>query len=348
MNSTNELYLEDLNTAWKNIPGKEEICNKAFLVTGITGQIGAFIVDMLMYANSNYNAGIKIYASGRNEELCRKMYSDYLENSCFELVLWDVTEKLEFNKAADYVLHLAGDGYPEAFKNRPVETMTPALTGTLSLLNYAKDKDVKCLLYASSGEVYGMGNGGEKGYVETEAGYIDTMQPRSCYPMAKRAAETLCAAFCAEYGICTKVARLSHIYGPRLSEKDNRATTQFFNKALAGEDIVLYSAGRQMRSYTYVADAVSGLFTILIKGEAANAYNVANRDSRVTIAEFANIISERAGVEQVFRIANESEARELTPIEYAVLNSDKLESLGWTGKYDINTGIANCISINRN
>ena len=98
--------------------------------------------------------------------------------------------------------------------------------GMLNLLEYTKEYEISRILYISSSEVYG--NKQSVGiYQEDDYGYIDLLNPRACYPSAKRAAETLCSAYRAEYGIDFVIARPGHIYGPTMTENDTRASSQF-------------------------------------------------------------------------------------------------------------------------
>ena len=143
------------------------------------------------------------------------------------------------------------------------------------------------------------------------------------------------------------MVRPSHTYGACTSVQDNRATAQFLKKAMDGERIVLYSKGTSVRSYTYVADCVSGLFTVLTSGINGEVYNIANADSRISIVEFANILAQQANTDWCIETSNENQKIEQTPIEYAVLDSSKIEMLGWTGIYDINKGIKNMVEIKR-
>lgn len=98
----------------------------------------------------------------------------------------------------------------------------------------------------------------------------------------------------------TVIVRTSHTYGPFMTATDNRAHVQFFKNALAGEDIVLKSAGSQMRSYNYVGDCVSALLTVLVNGELGEAYNLANSEAKLTIAQLAGRIAEAETKKVVF------------------------------------------------
>ena len=147
---------------------------------------------------------------------------------------------------------------------------------------------MKRMVYISSGEVYGEGDGSE--FSETSSGYVDCASVRACYPSSKRAAETLCMAYGAEYGADVVIARLSHTYGPGFTESDNRVYAQFIRNVLRGEDIVLKSRGEAFRSWLYVVDAAHAILRLLLDGERANAYNVAHSESNISIRELSELI----------------------------------------------------------
>lgn len=343
----NEIYQDDLRNALNSTVNVKELYRKRILITGATGLIGSFAADMLLYANKTENAGIEIYLLARDEKRLRERFVSNLDENRLHLIVQDVVELLRLDTEVDYIIHAAGDGFPAAFREHPVETMTPALFGTYQLLQYARGSALQKFLYISSGEVYGKSLSADHAFTEQECGYLDSMRARSCYPMAKRCAETLCVSFKEQYHTPVVIARPSHTYGACTSIHDNRATVQFLNNAVAGKDIILHSVGKQMRSYTYVADCVSGILTVLINGSNGEAYNIANADSRMTIAEFAHILSEKAGIGYIIKEPDVDEKKEHTPIEYAVLDSTKLEQLGWQGQYDADRGIWNMLNIKR-
>lgn len=337
----NDTYREDLANVIHSVNNYQQFYGKKFLVTGATGMLGAFVIDMLMYMNDTENANIDIWALGRDEDKLKKRFASNVPSERLHFVIQDVTRPITLTDKMDYILHFAGDGYPAAFFDHPVETMTPAFIGTYSLLQYASQiKDCRFLL-ASTGEVYGQ-IGDKEQIGEKDLGYIDLNSFRSCYPTAKMAAESLCVSFAHEYEVDAVIARFSHVYGGCMSEKDNRATAQFIRNAFEGQDIVLCSEGKQMRSYTYVADAIIGAMTILIGGETGQAYNVANKQSRITVGEFAKIVAEACNVKLRFDIAVKIGE---TPITFAVLDSSKIEQIGYVGRYSIKEGITRAIRV---
>ena len=351
MYGKSETYQRDLENALRGTIHIEVLFHKSILITGATGLIGSFLTDLLLYANRTRDAGVRIFALARDERRLRGRFGSATDAEGLHLLVQDVTEPPRLPEPVDYMIHAAGDGYPAAFRTHPVETMMPALFGTYRLLEYAREhmteRPLRQFLFVSSGEVYGNMTGEGCAFAEDDCGELDGLQVRSCYPMAKRCAETLCVSFWEQYRIPVVIARPGHTYGACTSAHDNRATAQFLHSASVGEDIVLHSAGEQMRSYTYVADCASALLTVLLNGEVGAAYNVANRESRVTIAEFAAVLAEEAGVGCMRREPDAAGKKELTPIARAVLDAARLEGLGWKGQYDIRRGIRAMLAIEK-
>lgn len=337
-----QTYIEDLRVAIANSINIQSLYNSSVLVTGASGLIGSFIVDMFLLCNKEYKGNITIYALGRNRMRLEDRFSSVKTNRLV-FIEQDVCDAPKFDYKFDYIIHAASNAYPAAFNNYPVDTIMSNINGTKYLLDYGRVCGARRFLYVSSGEVYGQGDIGLESFDESYSGYVDPVLPRSCYPNAKRTAETLCVSYTKQFGLDTVIVRPSHTYGPTVTKYDNRANAQFVNKALAGEDIVLNSAGNQMRSYTYIVDAVSAILTVLTCGKSCEAYNIANPNSRTTIAGFAKEVAEQTGVKVVFSTPDEVAKSEMTPIAKQVLDSGKLEDLGWRGHYSLRQGVANII-----
>ena len=180
-------------------------------------------------------------------------------------------------------------------------------------------------------------------FFESDYGFVDVLNPRACYPSSKRAAETMCAAYHEEFGVDFVVVRPGHIYGPTITDTDSRASAQFTRKAKAGEDIVMKSAGLQLRSYCYTLDCASAILTVLLKGGCGEAYNISNPQSVVTISELAECMAKAAGVNVVFEQATVQESKSYNMMDNSSLDSSKLEKLGWNGCYNLEKGIVSTI-----
>ena len=343
MFSNSKVYNEDLLTTISASAGIEELKGKTVVITGATGTIGSYLVDALLKYNEQ-GAGIRIIAANFDMQALHDRF-DAVKTDLLEYVEHNILTSINWDFDCDYIIHTAGFAFPDAFSKNPVGTIWGNISGTYQLLNYARDHKAKRLLYISSGEVYGQGDLSLDSFEETYGGYVDPTAPRSCYPGSKRTTETLCASYSQQFGLETVMVRPCHTYGPCITPVDNRAHAQFFRSGVAHKDIVMKSAGTQMRSYCYIGDCCSAILTVLMRGKSGEAYNSANPDVRVTIAELAQAIASAAGCKVVFENPSELDIANQTPIAKQVLSSKKLESLGWKGKFSLETGVAHTLQI---
>lgn len=318
------------------VPDMSPLRGSKCLVTGATGLIGSCVVELLMLYAAHYD--YDVYAGCRSVERAKKRLGC---DERLHFVKIDVTQPLSCDLSFDYIIDAASNGSPNFFATDPVGVMKANLQGVCNLLDYGIAHGLKRFLYISSGEVYGEGCPGK--WTEQDSGYIDTMSMRSCYPSSKRAAETLCAAYSAQYGVDTMVARLCHTYGSHFTESDNRVYAQFIRNVLRGEDIVLKSKGEQYRSWLYVADCASALLFILLKGSSSEAYNVANEEQNITIRQLAEMVAEIAGRKVVFDLPSDIEKKGGTKITKAVFDTTKLQQLGWRANTSIRQGLEHTI-----
>lgn len=333
-----EDYWKDVREVLSFVPNVELLFNKHILITGATGMIGSSVAELLFELNKRKNANIKIMLAGRSLMRMKARFYCFTEGLDYSFVEYDATKGDTLNVYADYIIHGASPADPASFAKQPVETMFANFLGLRSLLELCKHNSNVRLLYISSSEVYGKKDVLEP-YYENSYGFVDILNPRACYPSAKRAAETLCSAYKDEFGIDFVVVRPGHIYGPTITDSDSRASAQFTRKATAGEDIVLKSAGNQLRSYTYTLDCASAILTVLINGTTGEAYNISNSQSVVTIRDLAENIAKFAGVNVVFAQASQLELKSYNMMENSSLSSEKLERLGWKSFYNLEKGV---------
>lgn len=321
--------------------------SKRILVTGAAGLVGSSLIDLLLEINRTFGADIEIWALGRQKSVLESRFSSHLHSALkFHMIEGDVNRVVLPSVGFDYIVHAASPAHPLAYSQTPVDVMKANLTGTINLLELAKDTGAR-LLFISSGEIYGISDREDSAFQESDYGFIEITNPRSCYPESKRAAETLCASYHAQYGVDTVIARLCHVYGPSITERNSRADAQFLRNVIDQTDIVMKSPGTQVRSFCYVKDAVTGLLYILLSGTACEAYNVANKNSVATIREYAETLALSGGVKIRDEFPPEVEARGYSPVSRAVLDAAKLEALGWRPKYSLKDGIADMLALNQ-
>lgn len=331
-------YLADLCEIRDLIPEIEMLKNKSVLITGAGGLICSAVVDCLMQLNREFNFHIEVYAAGRNRRKIEKRFEYWMSESTFHFFQYDASESLNTEKSFDYVIHGASNANPGVYLVQPVETMLANFIGMNNLLEHIKKTGRGRVLYISSSEVYGKKNTGEA-YDEMDYNFVDILNPRACYPSSKRASETLCASYKKEYGIDYVIVRPGHVYGPTMIASDNRASSQFPRDVKVGKDIIMKSKGTQIRSYCYVLDCVSAIITVLLKGKRGEAYNISNKESVVTIREIAEAFAKTAGQKVVFEMATSDEISSFNLMDNSSLTSEKLEALGWEGKFDLWKGV---------
>lgn len=340
----NSIYLDDLTSAQSSCPNLDMFKESSVLITGATGLVCSAIVDFLLNLNDTANAGITIYVTARSKEKADHRFEDRMNRPDVVFVRYDALKEIDWEFWVDYIIHGASPANPSLYIKQPVETMLANIIGMNNILQYAKNHNTKRVLFISSSEVYGRKDNSEP-YGDTEYGYVDILNPRACYPSAKRTCETLCASYRAEFGVDSVIVRLGHVYGPTATRLDTRVSSKFFYDVLDGHDIVMKSAGSQTRSYCYVVDCVSAILTVLINGETGKAYNISNPAAVVTIRELAEQIAIKSGKKIIFENPSDEERKGYNLMDNSSLDSKLLEALGWRGLFDLKTGVEHTIKI---
>lgn len=303
----------------------EEMKGTTVLVTGATGLIGVSIVRALVAIGD-----IKVIAHVRNREKAEEIYGALLQKNV-ELYVDDITKEINVSENIDYIFHCASITTSKTMIEKPVETICTSVEGTKNILELAKNKKSKSVIYVSSMEMYGAFNNLNHDVTEKDLGYVDNLKIRSNYPESKRLCENMCIAYMSEYNIPVKIARLAQTFGAGILPEENRVFAQFAKSAIKGEDIVLHTKGISEGNYCYTRDCITGLLTILLKGKNGEAYNVSNPESHITIADMAYMVADKIAegrIKVVFDIPSENKFGYAADTKMK-LNSSKLQALGW-------------------
>lgn len=302
----------------------EKMKGKRVLVTGATGLIGVSIVRSLLAIGD-----IEVIALVRNQEKAKNIYGDLLRG-CLKLYISNIVDEIKMVDTIDYIFHCASITTSKLMIEKPVETIMTSLEGTKNVLNFAREKECKSIVYISSMEVYGAFNE-SKVIKEEEMGFINPLKVRSNYPECKRMCENMCIAYFYEYGVPVKIARLAQTFGAGILPGENRIFAQFAKSVIDGKDIILHTEGKSEGNYCYTRDCMTGLLTILLKGKNGEAYNVSNPETHTNIAGMAELVAKKIAKNKIKVIYDISETN---IFGYAndtkmKLNSDKLQNLGW-------------------
>lgn len=320
----NIIQEQDIKEFSQNFALANSIVGSTFLVTGATGLIGSTLIHCLL----DLNIGIKVIAPIRNASKAMAMFSND-EMLSMSIIECDIV-KYDYNQLEDidYIIHCAAPTASKFFVEHPVETFDIIYNGTKVLLDFANEKKVKGFVYLSSLEVYGEMLDDSKPITEDVQGYLDPLSVRSSYPMAKRAVENLCCLYAAEYGVPTKIARLTQTTGAGIAKDDNRIIAQFARLSAQSQDIILHTTGEAARPYCYTTDAISAILYILLKGKTGEAYNVANEKTYISAKEMAEYLHDEFNPNISVRIEL-NDNMGYAPATKLPLSTKKLYSIGW-------------------
>lgn len=328
---------EDLeNIATSDIPwGKFD--GKNVLITGATGLVGAALTRALCAVNRIHGLKIGICIFVRNKNRAADLFGELVERESIKIIEGDICDKIETDIHIDYIIHTAAITNSKMMVTQPVETIMTSINGTKNILDFAKEQNVKSIVYLSSMEAYGKPSEGNEYVHETDYGYIDILNVRSCYPESKRMTECLCSCYSAEYGVPVKIARLAQTFGAGITEKENRVFAQFARSFINGNDIVLHTTGESFGNYCYTAECVTALFFLLLNGKDGEAYNVTNENTNIMIRDMAQMIADMSDgkIKLVFDIPEDALKYGYAPAVKMRLSSDKLTKLGWEAKIDL-------------
>ena len=331
----NPIFREDMEyIAGVDFVPWEQLRGRTLFITGATGLIGFNLISALAYMNIKLDMPLKMLALVRNEAAARERFKEILaEGAPLKFVVGDLEHIPEVPDAIDYIIHGGSPTASHYFAEHPVETIRMNLAGASTLLEMAREKQVESFLFLSSMEVYGSLHREEK-VAEDHESFVDTMNPRSSYPEAKRMIEAMCSSYAAEYNVPAKVIRLTQTFGAGVRREDNRVYAQFMRAGMNHEDIVLLTRGGTRHSYLYTADAVTSILAVLLKGENGEAYNAANEETYCSIRDMAELVAGMFNVKVM--IKNSEESSKLYPEEsYMNLSVKKLNEILWQANFSL-------------
>lgn len=243
--------------------------NSIFLVTGGAGFIGSNLCEALL------DMGYKVrclddLSTGKQENV-----NMFAGNPDYEFIRGDIKDLqtcMDACRGVDYVLHQAAWGSVPRSIEMPLFYCANNITGTVNMLEAARQNGVKKFVYASSSSVYG----DEPDLPKTEGREGNLLSP---YAVSKRADEEWAKQYSMHYGLDTCGLRYFNVFGRRQDPDGAYAAVipKFIKQLLNGERPTINGDGKQSRDFTYIENVIeANLKACLAPSEAAGeAYNIA-------------------------------------------------------------------------
>lgn len=258
------------------------------LVTGADGFIGSHLVESLVRRGHNVKAFV-LYNISNSWGWLDHCAADV--RGCFEVFSGDIRDAYgvkEAMKGCDVVMHLAAlIAIPYSYHS-PSTYVDTNITGTLNILQAARELGIKRVVHTSTSEVYGTAN-----FVPITEEH--PLKGQSPYSATKIAADQLAYSFYASFGLPVVIARPFNTYGPRQSARAVIPTivTQIAN----GKRQIQLGSVLPTRDFNYVQDTVAGFIAALDSDQGLGEVVNFGSNFEISVGETVRLIAEVMSVE---------------------------------------------------
>jgi UDP-glucose 4-epimerase len=301
---------------------------KKVLITGGAGFIGSHLAEQWI----NQNAEVIILDNLRSGKLGN---IEHLTNAKF--INKSITDKeavLKASEGVDYIYNLAAlVSVPESVEN-PYECVDINVNGVLNLLEAAKKNNVKKVVHFSSAAVYGDNPLSPK-TINMKP------EPKSPYGITKLDGEYYLNQYHESFGVKTLSFRCFNVFGPRQNPDSQYAAAIpiFVNRALKGEELIIYGDGEQTRDFIFVKDVVNANITAALKHEVTGVFNLGTGTS-ISINELVNMIMKLTSSKS--KVIYEAERS--GDIKHSLASiRETVERLNFKPEYDLKAGVEETI-----
>jgi dTDP-glucose 4,6-dehydratase len=242
-----------------------------------------------------------------------------------------ISEIIEAHKV-EAIVNFAAESHVDRSIDEPKMFIETNVTGTLTLLEAARQKNLERFVQISTDEVYGS-LGSEGKFTEQTP-----LRPNSPYSASKAAADHLVMAFGHTWGVRYNITRCSNNYGPY--QFPEKLVPLMINNALNDKDLPVYGDGLQVRDWLYVYDHCTAVWKVLTEAPPGESFNVGGCNEKKNI-EVVQLILERLGKPRsLIRHVTDRPGHDR---RYAIDASKITETLGWKPSVSFEQGLGRTI-----
>ena len=261
---------------------------RKILVTGGAGFIGSNFVQMVLSEHPDnliVNLDKLTYAGNL------KNLAEFMEHPNHKFIKGDIcdgplVEKLIDEYQLDTIINFAAESHVDRSITEPKLFIETNVTGTLALLEAARDKNLERFIQISTDEVYGS-LGSEGKFTEQTP-----VSPNSPYSACKAGADHLVQAFGRTWGVRYNITRCSNNYGPY--QFPEKLIPLMINNALNDKELPVYGDGLYVRDWLHVNDHCTAVWQVLQKAPPGEIYNIGGCNEKANL-EVINQILDRLG-----------------------------------------------------
>lgn len=254
------------------------------LVTGGAGFIGSNLVDRLL--DLGHQVIVIDNESSKSHECF--YWNENAENHNLDICDYEFTRSLY--EDVDYVFHLAAESSIPLSIENPIRSVSTNTLGTCTVLQCAREANVKRVMYSSTSAAYGSNSSPN---IETQSD--DCLNP---YSISKVSGEKLCKMYTDLYGLPTVIFRYFNVYGERQPVRGQYAPAIgiFLRQKSNREPLTIVGDGNQRRDFVYVGDVCDANIMAAISNPDSEAfgqvYNVGT-GTNYSINQIARMISDQ-------------------------------------------------------
>jgi len=308
---------------------------KRILVTGGAGFIGSNFVRMVLSEHPDclvVNLDKLTYA-GNLENL-----AGFEDHSNHIFIKGDICDGRLIRRIIDEyeieaIINFAAESHVDRSLEAPKVFIDTNITGTLTLLEAARERKLERFIQISTDEVYGS-LGPEGKFTEQTP-----LRPNSPYSASKAAADHLVEAYGHTWGLRYNITRCSNNYGPY--QFPEKLIPLMINNALQDKELPVYGDGLYVRDWLYVYDHCTAVWKVLTEAPPGEIYNIGGCNEKTNLEVIELILNRLGKPKSLIKHVTDRPGHDR---RYAIDASKIIQSLGWQPSVSFEDGINKTIN----